>query len=137
MIIEQCYGKRAKKKEAKRRIDIISGNIASYSRVLNSEAQLKKIREFNEVAASIAMLNAEKDEKKKKRDEEKKQTDTEKEAKKTKRIAGEAGKREELLPDLTADVGKGYDFVKTLKNARLKDIIRFYFSESTTGIDNT
>ena len=90
MIIEQSYGEAARKKEARRRIDIISGNVASYSQLLNSKEQLSRVKEFNEVAASLAMMNAEKDENKRDREEEKKQSGADKEAKKAKRIEDEA-----------------------------------------------
>ena len=136
MIIEQSYGEAVKKKEARRRIDIISGNAASYSRLWNSKEQLSRVKEFNEVADSLAMINTEKDKNKRKQEEEKKQSGAEKEAKKAKRIEDEAEKCTNLLPGLTADVDRGYEYVKTLNNDRLKEIIRFYFLESLAGLGN-
>ena len=50
MIIEQSYGEAEKKKEARRMIDIFSGNVANYSRLLNSKEQLSRFKYFNEVA---------------------------------------------------------------------------------------
>ena len=66
------------------------------------------------------MMNAVKDENKRKREEEKKQSGYEKEAKRAKIIEDEAEKCANILPGLTADVDRGYEFRKTLKNYRLK-----------------
>jgi hypothetical protein len=63
-IIEQSQGERAKKKEAKRKQDFISGNINSYSRIMNDKASMELINDYNGLAASLAMMNAEKDKKK-------------------------------------------------------------------------
>ena len=57
MIIEQSYREAEKKKEERRRIDIISGNVARYSRLLNSKGKLLQVKEFNEVAASLEIMN--------------------------------------------------------------------------------
>jgi hypothetical protein len=58
-IIEQCTGQSAKKVIAKRRIDIVTGNINSYARVLNGPHQLEKIKTYNELAATMAVLKEE------------------------------------------------------------------------------
>ena len=71
------------------------------------------------------MMNAEKDENKRDREEEKKQSGADKEAKKAKRIEDEAEKWANILPGLIADVDRVYEEVKTLKNDRLKETIRF------------
>ena len=81
-------------------------------------------------------MNEEKDKNKRKQEEEKNQSGSEKEAKKAKRIENEAEKCANLLPGLTPDVDRGYEYVKTLKNDRLKEIIRFYFFESLAGLGN-
>ena len=43
-IIDQCVGKKLKNSIARRRIDLISGHVNSYARVLNGPVQLDKIR---------------------------------------------------------------------------------------------
>ena len=48
---------------AKQRIDMITGNVNSYARILNGPVQLDKIKTFNGVAASIADIRKERDEK--------------------------------------------------------------------------
>ena len=40
------------------------------------------------------------------------------------------------FPGLTADVDRGYDYAKTIKDNHLKEIIRFYFFESLSGLGN-
>ena len=67
-----------------------------------------RVGEFSEVAASLEMMNAEKDENKRKQEEEKKQSGAEKEANKAKKIEDEERKCANLLPVLTADVDRGY-----------------------------
>ena len=48
---------------AKQRIDMITGNVNSYARILNGPVQLDKMKTFNEVAASIAVIRKERNEK--------------------------------------------------------------------------
>ena len=71
-----------------------------------------------------------------KRKEEKKQSGAEKEAKKAKRIEDEAERCANIFPGLTADADRGYEYVKTLKNDCLTEIVRFYFFESLAGRGN-
>jgi hypothetical protein len=54
---------------AKRRIDALDGNIASYSRLLNSDAHLEQIKEVNALTAAVAEVTRdEDDERKRKKD---------------------------------------------------------------------
>ena len=61
-ILNQCTGRKAKKVIAKRRVDFVSGNVNSYARILNGSAQLEKIKTCNQLSASIAQLQRERDE---------------------------------------------------------------------------
>ena len=45
-------------------------------------------------------------------------------------------KMRKYFPGPTADVDRGYEYVKTLKNDHLKEIISFYLFESLAGIGN-
>ena len=49
---------------AKRRVDFVTGNINRYARILNGPVQLENIKTFNQLAASIAELQQDMDEKK-------------------------------------------------------------------------
>ena len=42
---------------------MITGNVNSYARILNGPMQLDKIKTFNKVAASIAVIRKERDKK--------------------------------------------------------------------------
>ena len=64
-IVDQDQGGRAKKKESKWRKYLITGNISSYSIILNSEHNIEMVQDYNELDFSIAMLNAEKEDKSK------------------------------------------------------------------------
>ena len=60
-ILDQCTGCKAKKVIAKRRVEFVSGNVNSYARILNGPAQLEKIKTYNQLSASIAQLQRERD----------------------------------------------------------------------------
>ena len=60
-IIAQDQGDNAKKREAKRRQEVISGNINSYSSVLNGKQQMEMVTDYNDLAASLGPLNSKKD----------------------------------------------------------------------------
>ena len=63
-VLDQCTGCKAKKFIAKRRVDFVSGNVNSYARILNGPAQLERIKTYNQLSASIAQLQRERDEQK-------------------------------------------------------------------------
>jgi hypothetical protein len=127
-IIEQSQGERAKKKEAKRKQDFISGNINSYSRIMNDKASMELINYYNGLSASLAMMNAEKDKKKTKVAAEKKKTAEECEQKKVAAEAKENSKVAELLPGFQRELGES-DAAKilTLTDTRLRLYIRYFF----------
>ena len=52
-------GAGAKKKLAKRRLDVLEGNVASYARCLNDSKRLDALKEFNTLVASVAEISAE------------------------------------------------------------------------------
>ena len=51
--IDQCIGKKSKKRIARRRIDSISGNVNSYARILNVPVYPDKIRTYNDLTALL------------------------------------------------------------------------------------
>jgi len=61
-VLDDCLGDGAKKKLAKRQVDIITGNISSYSRVVNSQALLDLAVEANDIAAVIGEIRADNEE---------------------------------------------------------------------------
>ena len=60
-VISDAIGVGAKKKIAKRRINMLEGNVASYSRVLNSASQMERIKEMNEVMSIVGEIHGEND----------------------------------------------------------------------------
>ena len=90
VIIEQCTGEAAKKVIAKRRIDIVTGNINSYARILNGPRQLEKIHTFNELAAMMSVLKQEKEKLNEEQHVRRKQEEQEKAVRKA---DGERGKQ--------------------------------------------
>ena len=58
-VMEACSGAKAKKRIAKRRTDVVTGNINSYARVCNGPDQLKQLQQYNKLIASLSALNTE------------------------------------------------------------------------------
>jgi hypothetical protein len=58
-VISDAIGVGAKKKIAKRRINMLEGNMASYSRVLNSASQMERIKQMNEVMSIVGEIRGE------------------------------------------------------------------------------
>ncbi|KAL9182733.1 hypothetical protein ACHAXT_004012 [Thalassiosira profunda] len=113
-IIDQCVGAKAQKVIAKRRVDMVAGNVQSYARILNGPAQLSKIRTYNDLAASMAEYKRERAQREEKAREQKKADDAEKAAKQLekKRLAGE--ERDRLLPICQEQVALGLQHVLSL-----------------------
>ena len=59
-ILKDSAGKGALKLIAKHRIDMIDGNVGSYSRALNSTGRMDMIRDVNALAAAVAVISKEK-----------------------------------------------------------------------------
>ncbi len=56
-LLEDSLGQNAKKKIPSRRITFMSGNVASYSRVLNNSEALKHIEDANMMSACISTIS--------------------------------------------------------------------------------
>ncbi len=128
-LMREAVGEGALKKMARRRLDVATGNVQSYARVLNGTEQVTKLKEHLELAAALADLQAEKEKEKAEAAAKKKAEAEEREAKKAESIRKEAQAKELLLPGLTDDVDKGMDHVLSLKNDRLKQILKYFFDE--------
>ena len=57
-IIDQSRRERSKKKESNRKQCFMTGNIKSYSRIMNDEKGLEKIQDYNDMTVGLAMMNA-------------------------------------------------------------------------------
>ncbi len=132
-IIDQCMGSKATKKVAKRRIDMIEGNVNSYARILNGPQQLEQINVYNDLAASIAVLQKEKDELEARGKLEKRKADEAKATRKEVRNQKMQDEQVELGPGCRDDVDKGLIHVLSLTNDRRKQILRIHFGH-TSGL---
>ena len=141
-ILNDSDGKGAYQLIAKRRIDMIDGNIGSYSRLLNSTARMEMIREVNALAATVAGISKDKaDERTRVKETADQKAKTREEKQKTTELAEEA-QRNEVMPFFTGlmqrfetDHGDGnLDGVKALSANVLRDILKFYFSVRPKGM---
>jgi hypothetical protein len=97
-IIGQIFGDNAKTRIAKRRIDIMTGNVNSYAQILNGPSQLDSIKTYNDLAASLSEYNNEVKSQKASVQAEKKKADAEKAANKVKRDQQAKEQQQLLLP---------------------------------------
>jgi hypothetical protein len=102
----------------KRWVDIITGNISSYSRVVNSQAHLDLAVEANDIAAVIGEIRADNEEGMQARATKKKTTDAVHEAKRNDAIRKAEEKKAALAESLIVlakDVVHHRQYVKNLK----------------------
>ena len=127
-LLSQSHGEKARKKLAKRKVHAISGNVNSYARVLNGEHQMKDVKDYNALAASLSVFQRERAEQDEQRQREKKRTDEAKAAKKRAKEEQEKAEREMLLPGCKEDVEvRGKAYVLGCNLTRKKQIIKYYF----------
>jgi hypothetical protein len=126
-ILDQCIEKKTTKKIARRRIEFISGNVNSYARILNGPHQLERIKTFNDLSASIAVLKAEASENEAKAKAEKEMKDAEKAAAKAKKKKEQDEERDKLAPGCRDDVEKGIEHVLSLNMTQRKQILKYHF----------
>jgi hypothetical protein len=134
-ILDQCAGVNATKSIAKRRVEMISGNINSYARIFNGPAQLDNIKTYNQLAASMAIVCRERDEKSKAANEKKKRDDEEKVAKRAEKEKKALEEKQRLGPVCKEHVEKGLSHVLNLKVDERKDILRIHFGLASFLID--
>jgi len=141
-ILYDVKGKGAVNKLAKRRLDMISGNVASYARCLNSAKRLKQIEEVNQLVATVAEVSA--DIANEKEAQQVKATERKKvlKEKKASVIAKEAAERAIELPKLLPimqDFEEGRKDIHLLNTTLfpkpyLVKILKYYYDAKPTGI---
>ena len=104
----------------------MGGNVASYSRVLNSTEQMVAIKEAKALHVVVAEVSAEIETEKLMRAQKKESKKAPGELKKKKAMDALALKRKELMPQLLKDVAKGMENVLTLTNPMLKHILTLF-----------
>ena len=130
-ILEDSIGQNAKKKIPKRRINFLSGNIASYSRSLNNPAALDKIVDTNNLASCLATISEYKESAKDAAKEKKVNDDKAKADKTAADIAVFNEQKAKVYDKLVEDVGKGIEHIRGLPKAQLKKLLKFYFLDRT------
>ena len=140
--IYDVKGKGAVQKIAKRRLEFIEGNVASYSRLLNDEARLDAIKEMNQLVSAVAEVSADKEKAKQKRKESTAEKELQKDASKNAAEQAEAAKMEERLPQLK-EIMACFDTVdadlvslKGFNCTVLKEIIKYYYQEKPVGLSS-
>jgi len=137
-ILYDVKGKGAKELHAKRHLDMISGNVSSYSRMMNDAKRLKEITELSSLVAACAQVTADKDQAKEKSKEDKEEALRKKEAKKQAEKVALAAERERLLPELSL-VMEPYMAGQELKGTTkltlpiLRQVVQFYFCRPKKG----
>lgn len=121
--VTETMGEGAKKKLAKRRLEAMGGNVASYACVLNSTERMVAIKEAKALHAVVAEVSAEIEMEKLMRAQKKEIKKADGELKKKKAMEALALKRKELMPQLLKHVAGGMEHVQTQKIAILKDIL--------------
>ena len=127
-IIDQCIGKKAKKKIARRRIDFVTGNVNSYARILNGPAQIEKIKTYNQLSASIAQLQRDREANTEASRAQKKKVDLEKAAKKLEKEREAKELHYKLLPSCQEHVQQGLLHVLVLKLGPKRDILKHVYA---------
>lgn len=112
---------------------MVSGNINSYARILNGPEQLESIKTYNQLAASMAVVRRERDERTVAAKEKKKQDEAEKAAKKAekRRRRKELEDMQRLGPICEEHVGKGLDHVLGSKVDQRREILKIHFGLSS------
>ena len=137
-LIDQAQRSRAKKKEAKRRQNIMNGNIGSYSAILNGKKELEMVQDYNNLAVSIGMLNAEKDTKAKETAKKKLEEAAEKAKKKTDKAVEENTKRNKLMQGFQQELKqKDISDILALADARLHLYIRYFLQMKVVNLSKT
>jgi len=140
-ILYDVKGTGAREFHAKRRLDMISGNVSSYSRLLNDTKRLKEMQELNSLVASVAQVSADKDQAKEKAKETKEEAKRRKEAKQKAEDEAFEAEKQRLLPQLTKMMEPYLDGIGCLsKDSFNKDmlilIMMYYIGNTPVGFKN-
>ena len=126
-ILEDSVGQNAKKKIPKRRINMIAGNISSYSRVLNNQKSLDYISEANLLSSCISEISVAKEIAKDAAKEKREQEQKSREGKKAGDRAAFEKKKAELCEELENDLM----IIDGLGKGKLLNLLKYYFEDKT------
>jgi hypothetical protein len=139
-ILEDSLVQNAKKKIPSQHINFLSGNIASYSRVLNNSKVIQHIEDVNMLSVCLSKISEsrelakdaakEKKAQEAKLKEEKKANDQAKFEKKKGELQGE------LMQDLRIFVAAAGTILKSFTKDKLLNLLKFYFKDKTVGLSS-
>ena len=128
-IIDHSVGEKAHRRIVKRKLDMISGAVASYSRCITNDANnMKSVRETYNVAAGMAILTEEENTDKNVQLETKRIEDKRKKQEKSDKLAAEAQKQFELMPKDQLDLAHGLEHVLKLTNVQKSEILKYTYN---------
>ena len=105
-IAYDAKGKGAVQKIAKRRLDVIEGNVNSHSKLLNDPKRMGAMEDLNKLVSGVAQVSEENEQRKVQRKEKKDAYAAQKARKKADSVAKEAMEKAEVLPLYTPHVLK-------------------------------
>jgi oligoendopeptidase F len=135
-------GKGAKQKIASRRLNMIAGNVASYSRCLNDPKSMQHMKEMNQLIATVATVTADQEKEKAERKEAAAAKLMEKQKKKKDEEAAETKKKQQLLPALEETMAKigvdgelpAPDCFNAMSKANLVNIMKYFYEDKHKGL---
>jgi 23S rRNA pseudoU1915 N3-methylase RlmH len=132
VIIDEMRGDGAKKRMARRHLDMVNGNISSYCQVLNSKDQLDHMKEVTLLTASVDEVTKENEADRQRRMDKRKQDAADRTKKDAERKVMTEHKAIESKPKCAALMDeindKGRDHVKKLTAGQLKMLLQYEFN---------
>jgi hypothetical protein len=98
LVLENAVGDKATRKIAKRSLDFLNGNVASYAQHVTSDENIKQVAARMDVAEALSILRAEEEKKKQEQKKRKASEEAEKEKTKKKKVEDEEKKRQAAVP---------------------------------------
>ena len=136
-LIIDLVGLGTQKKNAKHRLEFISGNVNSYSRVMNSQQHLSLAVETNGLAAMIGEMEADAAVERAAKAASSKDIENEKERRNQACTSAMDRKKVQLQPHLAILAEghvTGFTLIGDVKVYNLKDLLRFFFEPSLVGL---
>jgi hypothetical protein len=94
---------------------MFEGNVAAYSRVLHSDGRMKRIKDYNDLAAILRDMDADIHDDREMKATLKNENDAGTKKKKAEaQVEADEKKKQELMPSLLEHVTKGLDHFKTI-----------------------
>jgi hypothetical protein len=135
VVMDEMRGEGAKKRMARCRLYMVNGNISSYCRVLNSDDQLRRMKEVAMFTVSFAEVTNEKQADRQRRQDQKKQEAEDKKKKDAEKKVSAERKAAERKPKSVALVveikDKVRDHVNTLMVVQLNMLLQLEFNSTT------